>query len=58
MKAWEPNKEVTDKLNLVMDDEGIKKDEIFFLGIIFSMMGLVVEGMAHISKQLENIRRK
>ena len=55
MKSWEPNKEVTDKMNETLDNPKLQKDEFLYLALIFSMMGLVVEGLTKISEQLEEI---
>ena len=55
MKSWEPNKEVVNKMNETLDNPKLQKDEFLYLSLIFSMMGLVVEGLTKISEQLEEI---
>ena len=58
MKFWEPNKEVLEKINETLNDEEARTDEVFFLGLIYAILSLAVEGMSHISEQLEEINNK
>ena len=55
MKPWEPNKEVTDKMNEVLNTPEVENNELLYLSLIFAMTGLVVEGLTKISEQLEEI---
>ncbi len=55
MEQWEPSREVIDKMNEVLDNPQVQKDEFLYLSLIFGMMGLVVEGITKISEQLVEI---